>query len=862
MGYNSQQMLMKNLSKINRALAAKKKLFTLFVCCLLALTANAGYITTSGNFSNGGTWKIENGILEVHATTIPDYKAGTQDGVNYTHAPWNYYRSVIHTVRLYGVSRIGENAFSFFENLRTVKFYEKSYADVVIGNSAFRQCFLLSEFDFTYVKEIGNNAFFQCVSLESVILPNIQTIRGNAFYDCTGLYHGSWNGKPSIWLTGANVPTIEKQQDLSGTRNYMVFHPKTGKQVGNSVIPSQKIIIVATSTTLKSSLESYLNNNNIHFREDVRFGGPLSTSYDDYWYINRDQNTERECVLYISKGGNLDYTSETATPWYSVRSSIERIYFDIPGGYTRKVGKNAFKGLTNLVKVDGANRINEFGENAFRGCSKLTTIDLEGAKKIGANAFASTSESLCSRGIHLTAAEEIGDNAFDGVQFETIYFGENLQNVGQYAFRGSFPNGGNIYVFAAAPATGNNAFQGASSNTKVHVDMAYISGYQASSAWSAFQMDVDVQLPASGNNPYWVLAKDGTLTINDNSIPNYASESDQPWYNYREFIKKVVFGPNVSNIGKNALAFPNEGESNVTSIEIPATVTTIGENAFKNNDQIEVIEAEGVKNVGNQAFENCSSLEKVKFGKDVKSLGNKVFNQCGLVDVMAVKAATPPTVSAQTFQGLGVVSSNAPDKAKAKAAARRVKNATAATGQKSVSLEVPDAHISKYLAAQYWNLFSFEYIGEHGGIVESDQAYDGLYVLYADGTMIVSASAPTDPNNINTGFTISSSARSNVKRVEIQGDLTKLGHQFRDCPNLEEVVLSGGISSLNGTFYNCPKLKTINLDNVTALKSHSTYAAFQNCTALTEVNLPNAAEIGDNCFKGCTALKTVTLGGN
>ena len=82
-----------------------------------------------------------------------------------------------------------------------------------------------------------------------------------------------------------------------------------------------------------------------------------------------------------------------------------------------------------------------------------------------------------------------------------------------------------------------------------------------------------------------------------------------------------------------------------------------------------------------------------------------------------------------------------------------------------------------------------------------------------------------------------------MNRVEIQGDLTKLGHQFRDCPNLEEVVLSSGISSLNGTFYNCPKLKTINLDNVTALKSHSTYAAFQNCTALTEVNLPNAAEI-------------------
>jgi hypothetical protein len=203
-------------------------------------------------------------------------------------------------------------------------------------------------------------------------------------------------------------------------------------------------------------------------------------------------------------------------------------------------------------------------------------------------------------------------------------------------------------------------------------------------------------------------------------------------------------------------------------------VTEIGENAFKNNDQIEEVKAEGVQTIGNQAFENCSSLEKVKFGKDLSSIGDKAFNYCGLVDAMAVKAAVPPAVTAQTFVGLGRVSNNAPAKVKAKAARR----ATAATGQKAVNLDVPDDYIAKYLAAQYWNLFSFEFIGEHGGIVRSGQYYDGVWVIYEDGTLI--ASSETSTGNIDGFYN-----DATVKRVELMGGATELtwtGFAATDLP--------------------------------------------------------------------------------
>lgn len=381
--------------------------------------------------------------------------------------------------------------------------------------------------------------------------------------------------------------------------------------------------------------------------------------------------------------------------------------------------------------------------------------------------------------------------------------------------------------------------------------MEYLNSYQSSAAWNAFQKDVDVKLPAQGSNPTWELNAEGVLTVTGN-IPNYTSESDQPWYNYRQFITKVVMGNNVTSVGNNAFATPTEGEAQIKEVEIPATVTTIGENAFKNNDQIEEVKAEGVQTIGNQAFENCSALEKVDFGKNLSSIGNKAFNYCGLMDAMAVKAAVPPAVTAQTFVGLGRMSSNAPAKAKAKYAARR---ATAATGQKAVNLEVPDDYIAKYLATQYWNLFSFEYIGEHGGIVRSGQYYDGVWVIYEDGTLI--ASSETSTGNIDGFYN-----DATVKRVELMGGATELtwsGFSGSHLANLEEIVLSPALHKL-GTevFKGSTKLKSINLENIDSIGQN----CFKGCTSLTSVNLSAVKFIDNNAFEGCNALTNVTVSGN
>lgn len=329
-----------------------KKLFTMLLCLIVGIGSMNAKVIASGSFS-GGTWKIENSVLEIHATTIPDYKAGTKDGVNFTYAPWNYYRSIVNTVKLYNVSYIGKNAFAGFSKLSQVSIYEKTNADIEIGSCAFRQCFDLRYIDLTYVKKIGIEAFSQCVSLETVVLPNVQTICRYAFEDCTGLYHASYDGAPSLLFTGSTIPTIEEQQDLSGRHAYHVLHPETHTQVGKAVGASDRLIIVASNSSLKSNLETYFSNSPI--KGDVRLGGilPHSGQISDllcYWYVNQ---REQENVLFISGYGDLDFASETTQPWYSVRNSIDRVYLQVRNGQTRIIGKNAFKGLTNLTSVGG-----------------------------------------------------------------------------------------------------------------------------------------------------------------------------------------------------------------------------------------------------------------------------------------------------------------------------------------------------------------------------------------------------------------------------------------------------------------------------------------------------------------------------
>ena len=84
----------------------------------------------------------------------------------------------------------------------------------------------------------------------------------------------------------------------------------------------------------------------------------------------------------------------------------------------------------------------------------------------------------------------------------------------------------------------------------------------------------------SGTALYWSLDSAGTLSITGSGkIPNYTS-SNPPWWHstkkYQDMIKLIVLSEKVTQIGTSAFY----GCKNLETINIPASVVTIGKKAF------------------------------------------------------------------------------------------------------------------------------------------------------------------------------------------------------------------------------------------------------------------------------------------
>lgn len=101
--------------------------------------------------------------------------------------------------------------------------------------------------------------------------------------------------------------------------------------------------------------------------------------------------------------------------------------------------------------------------------------------------------------------------------------------------------------------------------------------------------------------------------------------------------------------------------------------------------------------------------------------------------------------------------------------------------------------------------------------------------------------------------------KSGLSLLDIPSNVTSIGESaFAYCKELEKVMNLGSIKKLNnGTFKGCVALKDVSLPNsLTYIGTE----AFLNCSGLSEIIIPEGVTaIGENAFKNCKGLKHVTL---
>ncbi|MBR3268942.1 MAG: leucine-rich repeat protein [Oscillospiraceae bacterium] len=148
-----------------------------------------------------------------------------------------------------------------------------------------------------------------------------------------------------------------------------------------------------------------------------------------------------------------------------------------------------------------------------------------------------------------------------------------------------------------------------------------------------------------GSGFSWSLAN-GTLTIYGNGkMPGYGYK-DTPWYNSRADIKNVVFDGEPKLIG--ITAFYNC--TNLSSVKIPESVTTIGEAAFAGCKGLTSITIpDGVTTIGTYTFNGCISLTSITIPNSVTSIGKQAFDHCSSLTSITIPDSVT-TIGNYAFQ--------------------------------------------------------------------------------------------------------------------------------------------------------------------------------------------------------------------
>ena len=303
----------------------------------------------------------------------------------------------------------------------------------------------------------------------------------------------------------------------------------------------------------------------------------------------------------------------------------------------------------------------------------------------------------------------------------------------------------------------------------------------------------------------------------------------------------------------------------LTSVTIPATVTTIGDDAFSGCTNLKYMDLTNIETIGDYTFSGCTNLAEVKFGDKLRSIGSGAFQKCGFEEFTIPNSVTEIGKLAyqkgsssilkdcdklQSFTlGNGITEINKDNDPIS--GCTNVKKFIIADG--SESLTFYDDTI--YRSAP----FEYVYIGR--GISLGEDYYTYCHPPFYDNTHIKTVEIgefviypPRDEKYPYYGFfeyctsldsikiqglqTISRNfAKGDIalKYVEISNKTTEIEYgAFFGCSSLETIVLGANLREIRAAFSGCSSLKTIVLKALTPPTCYSDFTSdlYLNCRLL------------------------------
>ena len=291
-----------------------------------------------------------------------------------------------------------------------------------------------------------------------------------------------------------------------------------------------------------------------------------------------------------------------------------------------------------------------------------------------------------------------------------------------------------------------------------------------------------------GYGAYWTLYSDGKLyisgegNINDFEQSYYNSSYDTPWYFYRENINTVKISNGITRIGD--CAFDGLG---ITSITIPDSVTSIGNDAFGDCENLtDITIPDSVTSIGDYTFYGCKSLTSITIPCSVTSIGDYTFYGCKSLTSITI----PCSVTSIGNDAFGFC-------------------------ENLTNITIPDSVTS---------------IGE-----------DAFYYC-------ASLTSITIPNSVTSIENFTFYGCTSLTSITIPNSVTSIGnYTFYGCTSLTSITIPDSVISIgNYTFYGCTSLTSITIpDSVISIG----WCAFYDCASLTSITIPNSiTSIGLEAF--------------
>lgn len=584
--------------------------------------------------------------------------------------------------------------------------------------------------------------FMGTTSLEEVVLPkSLKTIDQNAFKDCSSLK------KLSVGKSGG-----ENVLDTVETINAGAFNGCSSLET----LTLKNVAKIDSSDTNRT------------------FGGCTSLKKVSVTGVTTTDNT-----------GKTTLSTTIGTSAFKDNKALKEINMDT----IKTVSQEAFRGCG--VADDGTdpatltlNNVNAIGALAFYGCGfkavqiprQLTSVATGKINGVEYGPFAGGKLETVSFGTLInTITDNLCMNTTSLQKIELQSVKASLRTIGKNAFKGC-TSVEEVTIPKGILTVSNSAFEGCSGLTDVTIAAKTINAkaFAECTNLKAVKMEegvTTIQGMAFANTQISAVTIPSTLTTagttKEGTIEKgpFAGTMIATVHGQTEDSTEVQEGatilPETKKIPDNLFL----GCTSIIDVQIPKTVTEIGQKAFKDASSVENVtfavntetgKVKGVEKIGISAFDGCSSLQELVLPETVTEVLQGAFaNEGALVKADMSRAASLKKWDKESFKG--------------------------------------DTALAEVI------------LPTAGGITAiPDGAFAGCTTLTGENLKI--------PKNIVT-ITANAFKESGLKKLYIPNQVTTIGASaFEACKNLEDVHISNNISIISqSTFKNCEKLKKIEI---------------------------------------------------